>query len=68
MGGGDVTTAQIFLNLKDPKHRGIDPELKRVALPKDLIGIYRKQLKEIKDLRVTILDPSLSGFGAGLER
>ncbi len=64
MGGGEVNGGQLFLTLKEPKARPINPKTGRPFSQQELIPIFRNDLKDIKDLRVVIQDLSLSGFTA----
>src|SRR5690606_15649906 len=63
-GGGEVNTGQMFLTLKPPHDRPINPATRRPYSQQDLVNVYREDLKAIKDIRVSIQDPSLSGFTA----
>jgi len=52
---GSVNNGFIFLTLKPPKERNLSAQ--------KLSSVYRKDLKAIKDVKITIQDPSLSGLG-----
>ncbi|MBF0387754.1 MAG: efflux RND transporter permease subunit [Candidatus Omnitrophica bacterium] len=69
-GGGEVNKGIIFVTFKDPKDRPLSAEvgLKNDSGHRlsqgDLMGIFRKELNKIKDLKARIQDLSLSGFSA----
>lgn len=54
-GGGAVNSGNISLSLK--------PALERKKSAQELATVFRKDLRRIKGVRVTIQDPSLSGLG-----
>lgn len=64
MGGGEVTSGTLFVTLKDPKERPVDPVAKHRLSQGELMDLFRENLKKIPDLKVTIQDLSLSGFSA----
>lgn len=64
MGGGEVSSAMMFVSLKDPKERDRHPETKKLMTHLNYAEIYRKDFKAIKDVKVVVQDPSLSGFSA----
>ncbi len=61
-GGGDLNTGFVFITMKDPSERPIDPATKRPYTQQELGNLYRRELSKIADLKVVIQDPSLSGF------
>jgi len=63
-GGGQVNQGIIFVTLKDPKDRPIDPSSKHRLTQGDLMKIFRKELNKIPNLKAFIQDLSLSGFSA----
>ncbi len=63
-GGGEVNSAMMFLTLKDRNLRPINPETGKSFTQQDLLGVYRKELKVIKDVKTVIQDPSQSGFSS----
>ena len=63
-GGGEVNSGQIFVTLKDPHERPIAAPFKHRPTQKELMDLFRKELKKIKDLRVVVQDPSLGGFSS----
>ncbi|MBL7716233.1 MAG: efflux RND transporter permease subunit [Bdellovibrionales bacterium] len=64
-GGGDVDTAVMFLTLKEPHHRPVDPVKKKRLTQQEFQVKLRENLVKLKDLRVVIQDLSLSGFSGG---
>ncbi len=63
-GGGEVNRGQIFVTLKEPPDRPAVEPYKHRPSQKDIMAFFRKELNKIKDLKVIIQDPSLSGFSA----
>ncbi len=63
-GGGEVNSGQIFVILQEPRERPITPPFQRRPTQKDLMDLFRKELKKISDVKVVIQDPSLSGFSS----
>jgi HAE1 family hydrophobic/amphiphilic exporter-1 len=63
-GGSEVNTAILFVTMRDKGARGISPELGREPTQEDFMGITRKTLGNIPDLRVTVQDLSARGFSA----
>lgn len=64
-GGSDVNGGIAFITLKPKGERGIDPELKREPTQQDLMNLFRRDLNQIEDFKVTVQDLSMRGFGAG---
>ena len=64
-GGSDVNSGILFVTMKKKGERGINPEMKRELTQQDLMNIVRKDLNQIQDLKVTVQDLSMRGFGAG---
>ncbi len=62
--GGEVNSGNMFITLKEPKHRKYDPELKRKPTQSDLMNSFRKEFGKIPDLKVFIQDLSMRGFTA----
>ena len=62
--GGDVNSAAIFVNLKDPNKRPVMAEIKRRPRQTDIMAVFRKELNKIPDLKATMQDLSLAGFSA----
>ncbi|MEI6437630.1 MAG: efflux RND transporter permease subunit [Candidatus Omnitrophota bacterium] len=63
-GGGEVNKGIIFATFKEPKDRPIDAKTGHRLSQADLMGIYRKELNTVKNLKARIQDLSLSGFSA----
>ncbi|MDL1873095.1 efflux RND transporter permease subunit [Deltaproteobacteria bacterium PRO3] len=63
-GGGEVNTGIVFVTLKDPKERPIDPKLGRPLKQSDLMSRVREELNTLPDLKVVIQDLSTRGFTA----
>lgn len=63
-GGGDVSSGILFMTLKQPKERPVDPVAKHRLSQGELMPLFRKELNKIPDLKVNIQDLSLSGFSA----
>lgn len=64
-GGTDVNAGIIFITMKPQGKRGIDPQLKREPTQQDLMNLVRTDLNQIADLKVTVQDLSMRGFGSG---
>ncbi|NBV51207.1 efflux RND transporter permease subunit, partial [bacterium] len=64
-GGTDVNAGIIFITMKPQGQRGIDPQLKREPTQQDLMNLVRTDLNQITDLKVTVQDLSMRGFGSG---
>lgn len=62
--GGDVNTGVLFVTLKNPKDRPMDPAQKRRLSQGDLMKLFRVELNKIPDIKANIQDLSLSGFSA----
>jgi HAE1 family hydrophobic/amphiphilic exporter-1 len=63
-GGGEVNSGQIFVTLKPQSERPATPPYKHRPSQTEVMNHFRKELKKIKDLKVSIQDPSLSGLSA----
>ena len=61
-GGGDVNNGFLFVTLKEPMDRPVDPVLRHRLSQGDLMKVFRRELNKIPDLKVTIQDLSLAGF------
>ena len=57
IGGGQVNSGNIMLTLKPVKDRKLNAQA--------LSAEFRKDLRKIKDVRITISDPSLQALGGG---
>lgn len=63
-GGGEVNSGILFVTLKKPAQRPVDPQAKHRLSQGDLMKIFREKLNQIPDVKATIQDLSLSGFSA----
>lgn len=64
-GGGEVSTAMLFVTLKAPRERGIVPPATAPLSQQALMQVVRKELQGTPGIdRLIIQDLSLSGFGA----
>ncbi|MBF0123636.1 MAG: efflux RND transporter permease subunit, partial [Candidatus Omnitrophica bacterium] len=63
-GGGEVNRANMFVVLKDPKDRPLDPKTGRRISQAETMKVFRTELNKIPDLKAKIQDLSLSGFSA----
>jgi len=62
--GGDVNSGQLFVTLKDRRDRPVTEPYKHPPSQTEVMNYFRKELKKISDLKVSIQDPSLSGLSA----
>ncbi len=64
-GGGEPDTANMFITLKNPKDRPVDPALKRRPIQADLMAWCRTELGKIKGVRRAVIqDLSQQGFSS----
>lgn len=64
-GGSDTNTATMFVTLKDLRSRGIDPQAGHELSQQDFMAVARKELNQIPDAKVFMLDLSGRGFSTG---
>ncbi len=62
--GGEVNRGDIFINLKEPKHRPSQAKGKKPLSQKEIMNELRKDLNKIPDVKANMQDLSLSGFSA----
>lgn len=62
--GGEVNSAIVFLSLKDPDDRPIDPKTGKRPSANDVAATLREEFKVIKDATVIFQDMSMRGFTA----
>jgi hydrophobe/amphiphile efflux-1 (HAE1) family protein len=62
-GGGDPSSANLFVAMKDKGKRGISPELKHEASQQEFQDIVRAGMKKIDKLRAFVQDPSVQPIG-----
>ncbi len=63
-GGGDVNTGMMFISLKEPKDRPINPQTGKRLTQADLMGILRREVSQVSSLKVIVQDLSTRGFTA----
>jgi HAE1 family hydrophobic/amphiphilic exporter-1 len=61
-GGGDVNTGMVFVTLKEPGKRPVDPVKKHRLSQQEFADVIREHLKSITGVKVMVQDLSLSGF------
>lgn len=64
-GGSDTNTGTMFVTLKDQGERGQGPEFRHEMSQQEFMGLARKELAKIPDLKVFMLDLSTRGFSTG---
>ncbi|MNK06221.1 Multidrug resistance protein MdtC [compost metagenome] len=64
-GNSDSNVTMMFVTLKDPKERPIDPEKKRRLTQQEFMGVARAALAKIPDVRPVLMDLSQQGFSGG---
>jgi len=63
-GGGDVNTGMVFITLKEPRDRPVDPVKGRRLTQQDVMAKLRAQVGKIPNLKATLQDLSTRGFTA----
>ncbi|OGW85372.1 MAG: hypothetical protein A3A81_05670 [Omnitrophica bacterium RIFCSPLOWO2_01_FULL_45_10b] len=63
-GGGEVNTGMLFVSLKQPHERPIDPKKKHRLSQQELMSYFRKEFNQVPDIKATIQDLSTRGFAA----
>ena len=63
-GGGEVNTGFMFVTLKDPHDRPVDPNVGHRLTQQELMGVVRSGINAIPGARGTLQDPSQQGFSA----
>ncbi len=64
-GGGIVNTGSLNINMKEPSDRPVSPPFRRKPSQQEFMSYIRNQIAKIPGVvRVTVMDPSLSGFSA----
>lgn len=64
--GGEPHAAMIFVELKRPHLRGVDPVKKRALTQAEFMDVTREFLnKEVPESKPIVQDPSQQGFGGG---
>jgi len=65
-GGGDVNTAILFITLKKPWERPVDPEKGRVLTLRDLMALCRKEFNSIPGVLRATIQELTGAAGAGV--
>jgi hydrophobe/amphiphile efflux-1 (HAE1) family protein len=63
-GGGEVNTGMMFVSLKEPHDRPVDPNSGKRLNQQELMNVIRGQLVAIPGIRPALVDPSQQGFSA----
>lgn len=63
-GGGEVNSGNLFVTLKFPKDRVVDPELGHRPTQQEILTKYRKAFNKIPDVKAIMQDLSMRGFAA----
>lgn len=64
-GGSDTNSGTMFVTLKEPGKRGVDPQLGHELSQQEFMGIARRELNKISGVKVFMLDLSGRGFSTG---
>lgn len=64
-GSADANTSMMFVTLKEPKERGVDPETGKILSQEKFMQVARKGLAKIPDVRPVLMDLSQRGFSGG---
>ncbi|HWX23715.1 MAG TPA: efflux RND transporter permease subunit, partial [Vicinamibacteria bacterium] len=64
-GGGEVNTGFMFVTLKKPRERPVDPETGRRLSQLEFMDAARKAWNRIPGIRAVLQDPSQQGFSTG---
>ena len=63
-GGGEVNTGMLFISLKQPHERPIDPKKRHRLSQHELMAYFRQEFNKIPDVKAIIQDLSTRGFAA----
>ena len=63
-GGSEVNVAMLFLSLKQPHDRPVDPQKRHRLSQQELMNYFRQEFNKIPDVKATIQDLSMRGFAA----
>jgi HAE1 family hydrophobic/amphiphilic exporter-1 len=63
-GGGEVNAGMMFVSLKEPHDRPVDPETGDRLSQQELMDVVRRQVSAIPGIRPALVDPSQQGFSA----
>jgi len=61
-GGGEVNTGMMFVSLKEPRDRPVDPKAGHRLRQQELMEVVRRDLGAIPGIRAALVDPSQQGF------
>jgi len=64
-GGSDTNTGFMFVTLKDRGQRGVDAQAGHELSQQEFMGVARRELSKIPDLKVFMQDLSARGFSTG---
>jgi hydrophobe/amphiphile efflux-1 (HAE1) family protein len=64
-GGGEVNSGFVFVTMKDPADRPVDPKSGRRLSQEEFMGVARQVTSSFPGARVVMLDFSQRGFSAG---
>ncbi len=63
-GGGEVNIGNLFITLKPPGKRPVDPMLRHRPSQQEMMAYFRKEFNKIPNVRAIIQDLSMRGFAA----
>lgn len=63
-GGGEANSGVMFITMRDPKDRPVNPKTGRRYTQLEVMAEIRESLKQIPDLKVVLQDLSTRGFAA----
>lgn len=64
-GASDSNVTMMFITLKEPKERGVDPETGKRLSQQEFMNVARKELSKIPDVKPVLMDLSQRGFSGG---
>jgi HAE1 family hydrophobic/amphiphilic exporter-1 len=64
-GGGEVNSGFVFVTMKEPRERPVDPKTGRRLSQEELMGVARQVTSGFPGARIVMLDFSQRGFSAG---
>ncbi len=63
-GGGEVNVGMLFVSMKEPKDRPVDPEKKHRLSQQEMMDWVRTEFNKVPDVKAVIQDLSMRGFAA----
>jgi len=63
-GGGEVNSGMMFVTMRDPDQRPVDPQTGRRLSQQQYMDVVRRELAQIPGIRAVLVDPSQQGFSA----